>query len=500
MSAFTNEVSAWFGETLMVKGVATPASEVLTDEIEVLGIYFSAHWCPPCRRFTPVLSENYTKLKEAGKKTEFVFLSSDQDQDAYDEYHASMSFPALPYSEDEVKEKFSSKYGVRGIPSFVLVNARTGELITKEGRNIISDSDFLNKFPSIGDGPASEAPVEEKKKEDIFSKPVSEWFGDELLVKGAATKTASVLKDVEVLGIYFSAHWCPPCRGFTPKLSENYTALKAAGKKLEIVFASSDRDDAAFLEYHNEMTFPALPYKLRDLKNELSEKYGVSGIPSLVFIDAKTGETITKEGRGGISNPKFIENFPYLPKPVNDISETLSELQDKPSLLVFSDNASEEESAKIAAFLKEIAVDSKKNENILIKNYFTANGDGGPITPIKKMMKIESWPAEYTKGVLIKAELSGNCYCDGCGKAGESFEERYGDRENDYDLCEKCFEKQKQPMPEAMKIPFMAILDLGDEPGGGYYLPTEELKLVNKENVMKFITAYKDKTLERGQA
>jgi nucleoredoxin len=160
----------------MVKGVATPASEVLTDEIEVLGIYFSAHWCPPCRRFTPVLSERYTKLKEAGKKTEFLFLSSDQDQEAFDEYHASMPFPALPYSEDEVKEKLSAKYEVRGIPSFVLVNAKTGELITKEGRNIINDSDFLNKFPSIGDGSASEAlaPVE-KILESINAAARASW-------------------------------------------------------------------------------------------------------------------------------------------------------------------------------------------------------------------------------------------------------------------------------------------------------------------------------------
>ena len=211
MSSFSNEVNGWFGETLMVNGVSTDASEVLTDDIEVLGMYFSAHWCPPCRRFTPTLSENYTKLKDAGKKTVFVFLSSDQDQEAFDEYHKSMSFPALPFSESEIKEKFSAKYGVRGIPSFILINAKNGELITKDGRSIMSDTDFLTKFPSIDGG----ATIEEEIKEDVFSKPVSEWFGDKLLVKGAATKSSEILNDIEVLGIYFSAHWCPPCRGLS---------------------------------------------------------------------------------------------------------------------------------------------------------------------------------------------------------------------------------------------------------------------------------------------
>ena len=30
----------------------------------------------------------------------------------------------------------------------------------------------------------------------------------------------------KVIGIYFSAHWCPPCRGFTPKLVEWYGKVK----------------------------------------------------------------------------------------------------------------------------------------------------------------------------------------------------------------------------------------------------------------------------------
>jgi nucleoredoxin len=496
MSSFSNEVNGWFGETLMVNGVSTDASEVLTDDIEVLGMYFSAHWCPPCRRFTPTLSENYTKLKDAGKKTVFVFLSSDQDQEAFDEYHKSMSFPALPFSESEIKEKFSAKYGVRGIPSFILINAKNGELITKDGRSIMSDTDFLTKFPSIDGG----ATIEEEIEEDVFSKPVSEWFGDKLLVKGAATKSSEILNDIEVLGIYFSAHWCPPCRGFTPKLSENYTALKEAGKKIEIVFCSSDRDDAAFLEYHNEMTFPALPYNKRDLKNELSKKYGVSGIPSLIFIDAKNGETITKEGRGGISHANFIENFPYHPKPVNDISETLSNLQDEPSLIVFSDYVDENESKLIKADLEVLAKDAKTNDTITIKNYFTADGSGGPINPIKKMMKMQTWPAPYTNGTLVEGEVSDRCYCDGCGKGGADFGKRYQDAANDYDLCLECYEKLSLPIPEDIKAPIMAILDLNDEARGGYYLPTEDMKVVNMDNMQKFIAAYKDKTLERQQA
>ena len=93
----------------------------------------------------------------------------------------------------------------------------------------------------------------------------------QLLAQGGATTPVSALADKQVVGLYFSAHWCPPCRGFTPKLAEVYTAIKGTGKSLEIVFVSSDRDDVAFDSYHKEMPWQTL-----------SKRFKVSGIPSLV--------------------------------------------------------------------------------------------------------------------------------------------------------------------------------------------------------------------------
>jgi nucleoredoxin len=37
------------------------------------------------------------------------------------------------------------------------------------------------------------------------------------------------------LALYFSAHWCPPCKGFTPKLDETYKAIKAARDEFELI-------------------------------------------------------------------------------------------------------------------------------------------------------------------------------------------------------------------------------------------------------------------------
>lgn len=96
--------------------------------------------------------------------------------------------------------------------------------------------------------------------------------------------------------LYFSAHWCPPCRGYTPQLSEAYAA---SGKKdkVAVVFVSSDRDQSGFDEYYGEMSFFALPFSERDTKAKLGEKYEVRGIPSLVVLDG-AGETKDKNARG----------------------------------------------------------------------------------------------------------------------------------------------------------------------------------------------------------
>ena len=109
-------------------------------------------------------------------------------------------------------------------------------------------------------------------------------FGSEILTKEGPKPTAEALAGKTHIMVYFSAHWCPPCRGYTPELSKAYAD---SGKKDQtaVVFVSSDRDEAAFAEYYGEMSFMALPYANRSAKEELSTKYGVRGIPTLVLLD-----------------------------------------------------------------------------------------------------------------------------------------------------------------------------------------------------------------------
>ena len=45
-------------DLIKADGTKKPASEVFAGK-EFICIYFSGHWCPPCRGFTPVLKKFY---------------------------------------------------------------------------------------------------------------------------------------------------------------------------------------------------------------------------------------------------------------------------------------------------------------------------------------------------------------------------------------------------------------------------------------------------------
>lgn len=77
-----------------------------------IGFYFSAHWCPPCREFTPKLVEIYEKCSEELKnKFRLVFVSCDQDEQAFKEYHSTMNFLALPFQHSSIIKSYFQYQG-----------------------------------------------------------------------------------------------------------------------------------------------------------------------------------------------------------------------------------------------------------------------------------------------------------------------------------------------------------------------------------------------------
>jgi nucleoredoxin len=133
----------------------------------------------------------------------------------------------------------------------------------------------------------------------------------------------SVSSDVlqnKVVGIYFSAHWCPPCRKFTPQLSKVYTQLKNKDESaFEVVFVSFDRTEQQFTEYFAQMPWLAVEFG-ESARVRLSDEYRVSGIPTLVILD-KDGNILTRSGVAGVGS-SGADGFPWTN--ASDSSCTLS--------------------------------------------------------------------------------------------------------------------------------------------------------------------------------
>ena len=51
----------------------------------------------------------------------------------------------------------------------------------------------------------------------------------------------------------------------------------------------------------------------------MSKKFKVSGIPTLVFVDAKDGKIITQDGRSTVTDDPNGEEFPWTPPTLEDI-------------------------------------------------------------------------------------------------------------------------------------------------------------------------------------
>jgi thiol-disulfide isomerase/thioredoxin len=110
-----------------------------------VGVYFSAHWCGPCRSFTPILQ----KFRDANKENfEVVFLSMDIDRANRSrnanlakkkEYvkSANMNWYTIDCDYPTSYKSFK-KSGRRGIPTLVVFSP-DGKYVTNNGKNDVKN-------------------------------------------------------------------------------------------------------------------------------------------------------------------------------------------------------------------------------------------------------------------------------------------------------------------------------------------------------------------------
>ncbi len=114
-------------------------------EKDYLLLYFSAHWCPPCRCFTPKLIEFYNHHHES-KKFEVIFISLDEDEESFKDYYSAMPWLTIKFNENNITEKLGKHFGVNGIPNLVILD-NSGTIINSDAVTNCTEDSKAEKFP-----------------------------------------------------------------------------------------------------------------------------------------------------------------------------------------------------------------------------------------------------------------------------------------------------------------------------------------------------------------
>ena len=202
--------------------------------------------------------------------------------------------------QDDTKYEIQMREAAGGVPWETIVASFASTQVKK--KNLTSPHGYQFRVRPAGSSDAFSPPS------NVFvgmglSPGLQRLFGTlekgTLLANGKASSTLTLedaLGGKEFILLYASAHWCGPCRQFTPMLKQWYQGL-GPNKPVEVVFLSADHDESGFQSYYSGMPWLAVNFD-EDTREELMSFIRVTGIPRLCVLDAKTGSIIEDNAVG----------------------------------------------------------------------------------------------------------------------------------------------------------------------------------------------------------
>ncbi|XP_063973359.1 nucleoredoxin-like isoform X2 [Diachasmimorpha longicaudata] len=308
---------------------------------DIIGVYFSfINPGATCDDFTRQLIDLYQNINagvvvngdhgEGVKKRKFevvhvVLWSNVADvldfEESFRNHVADLPWLAVPNRDYERKTRLTRRYRIKtGVPTLILLEGTSGSVVTRGGvERAVADPSGSN-FPWRA------------------SHPKSALEDGPLMPCGARDSNEPMLHEELrhcVKGVYFSAHWCPPCKAFTPQLVDTYQRIRERGHNFEVIFVSSDRSEESYNVHTESMPWLRIPFNQEERRKKLAIALDVQAIPTLVILDSRDN-IITLEGRAELLEDPEGLNFPWTIRLVNILTEKYAtSLHDGPAIILF---------------------------------------------------------------------------------------------------------------------------------------------------------------------
>jgi len=288
-----------FGEKLIDnKGTEYPTETELEGK-HVL-IYFSAHWCPPCRQFTPMLAKTYQNLKNKNIPFEVIFISWDRTEDQFREYFAQMPWKSLPNftPNSPLRKNLDKQYKVSGIPTLIVLD-KDGNTVTAKGRNA-----------AMKDPTGSDFPWAPKKLHQLVES-LPNISGDEVQISSLHGKHFGVLFGGKWIGQKFIS--------FVQHLNTVRAKLSQSGQDFPLIFATLDKTTKDYKDVLALLPNDTLVFEFKDPRVEdLAEDLGVTTLPNFTVIDTD-GSVLNVNGYATLNADTNGDFFPWGPRAVESI-------------------------------------------------------------------------------------------------------------------------------------------------------------------------------------
>ncbi|XP_014468776.1 PREDICTED: nucleoredoxin-like [Dinoponera quadriceps] len=300
---------------------------------EIIGMYFSfVNPGATCDDFTRQLVELYASVNadngERRKRFEVVHVvlwSNVTDvldfEESFRAHVADLPWLAVPNNDYERKTRLTRRYRIKaGVPTLILLEGSNGSVVTRGGVE-----------RTVADPAGAEFPWRPPH-------PKAALEDGPLLPCGGRDSNEPMLHEELrhcFKGVYFSAHWCPPCKAFTPQLVDTYQRIRERGHDFEVIFVSSDRSEDSYNAYTETMPWLKIPFSQEERRRKLARALDVQAIPTLVILDPRDN-IITLDGRTElIEDPEGL-NFPWTSRLVNILTEKYAtSLHDAPAIILF---------------------------------------------------------------------------------------------------------------------------------------------------------------------